>query len=70
MPVLKLQVKGLKPDDESTLVQRLKALDGVLFAVVDHRSGCAEVELEDDCVSIDDIQNVVGSFGYDCDVIG
>lgn len=70
MAIAKLAVKLERPDEEAALVRGLKALPGVLYAVVSHSAACAEVEFEDDCISVDEIRQAISRHGYDSRLIG
>lgn len=70
MPTQKLWVKGLKPEDERPIEKRLKELDGVFYAVLNHRDECAEVDFEDDRASLAEIRAALREMGYESQVAG
>lgn len=70
MPTQKLWVKELRRGDEARVAARLRALPGVFFAVLDSGDGCAEVDFEDDLVSLDQICAAVRECGYRVEIAG
>lgn len=70
MPTQKLWVKGLKQEDERPIEQRLKELDGVFYAVLNHQDECAEVDFEDDRASLAEIRAALREMGYESQVAG
>lgn len=70
MPTQKLWVKGLRREDEAPLARRLQALDGVFFAVLNHDDECAEVDFEDDRVSLEEIRAALRDAGYETRIAG
>lgn len=70
MPTQKLWVKGLKQEDERPIEQRLKELDGVFYAVLNHQDECAEVDFEDDRASLAEIRAALREMGYESKVAG
>lgn len=65
MPTIKITVQGLRDArDEARLRDALAAEAGVLYAVADHRDGCAEIEYEDDELSLDRVLEIVRAAGY------
>jgi|GEM_PF-2483709 len=70
MPTQKLRVKDLKREDEARVAARLREIPGVFFAVLDHGDECAEVDFEDDVVSLEQICEAVREYGYDVRIAG
>ncbi|HEX2091473.1 MAG TPA: heavy-metal-associated domain-containing protein [Longimicrobiaceae bacterium] len=70
MPTQKLRVKGLRQEDETTVARRLRELDGVFCVVLSHADECAEVDFEDDRVSLDEIRAAVRECGYEAEIAG
>ncbi len=70
MPTQKLWVKGLRREDEAPLERRLRELDGVFFAVLNHEDECAEVDFEDDRVSLEEIRAAIREAGYEARIAG
>ena len=70
MPTQKFFVKGLRAEDEEAVAGRAKQLSGVLFALANHQDQCAEVEFEDDMVSLDEIRRAIAEQGYEVEVAG
>jgi hypothetical protein len=64
MPTQKFYVQKLKHRDEAPIAHRLQQLPGVFFAVLNHEEQCAEVDLEDDLVTCEEICRVIAGFGY------
>lgn len=70
MPTQKFWIKGMQHDAEPRVAERARALDGVLHVAANHRDQCAEVEFEDDRVSIDQIRDALAELGYAVEVAG
>ena len=70
MPTQKIWVKGLRHEDEARIAERLRALDGVFAAVLNHQDQCAEVDFEDDRATTDDMRRVIAELGYDSEIRG
>ncbi|MEW5927490.1 MAG: heavy-metal-associated domain-containing protein [Gemmatimonadota bacterium] len=70
MPTQKLWVRGLRREDEDRVAERLRALPGVFFAVLNCRAECAEVDFEDDRVSLEEIRATVRECGYEAEIAG
>lgn len=70
MPTQKLWVKELRREDEARVAARLRELPGVFFAVLDHGDECAEVDFEDDRVSLEQICAAVRECGYEAEIAG
>jgi hypothetical protein len=64
MPTQKFWIENLRHEDEAPLAARLRQLDGVFFAVLNHGDRCAEVDFEDDRVTTREICAVIEAFGY------
>jgi hypothetical protein len=63
MAVQTFIVTGLTPDNEQAAEDALNSLPGVLYALVDHRHACAEVEFEDDAVTTEAMRRAVEGIG-------
>ena len=70
MAVQKFFVPGLTHEQEREVEQKLRALEGVLYAAANHQDACAEVEFEDDCVTIDELRGVLEKLGFDARIAG
>lgn len=70
MPTQKFWVKGLEHADEARVSGAARALEGVLFAVANHSDQCAEVEFEDDMVTVAEIRDALAALGYTVEVAG
>jgi hypothetical protein len=70
MPTQRLRIPGLRHQDEAELSRRLRAIPGVYYAVLNHLDECAEIDFEDDAVSLAEICRAVRDFGYDADIAG
>lgn len=70
MPTQKFWVKGLEHADEARVSRAARALDGVLFAAANHSDQCAEVEFEDDRVTVAEIRDALAGLGYSVEVAG
>ncbi|HEV2149819.1 MAG TPA: heavy-metal-associated domain-containing protein [Longimicrobiaceae bacterium] len=70
MPTQKLWVKDLKREDEARVAARLRELPGVFYAVLSHDAECAEVDFEDDLVSLDQLRAAVRECGYEVEIAG
>ena len=70
MPTQKLWVRGLRHEDEERVAQRLRALDGVFSAVLDHEAESAQIDFEDDRASLDEIRAAIRELGYRADLAG
>jgi copper chaperone CopZ len=70
MPTQKLWIQGLKHEDEQHVARSIQALPGVYYAVFNHADSCAEIDFEDDTVSIDEICAALRSLGYVVRVAG
>lgn len=70
MPTQKLWIKHLRHEDEEPLARRLRALDGVFAAVLNHQDQCAEVDFEDDRVTPDEMRRAIAELGYESEIRG
>jgi copper chaperone CopZ len=70
MATLKLRIELPGAAAEAPLAARLRALPGVLAAVVSHAAASAEVEFEDDCIDIDEIRRAIAACGYETRIVG
>lgn len=64
MATLLLRIDGLAPGEEGALEEALRELPGVFGVVVSAPEGCAELDIEDDEVSLDAILQRVERAGY------
>lgn len=65
MPTVLLYLSGIAgPDDERRIRQALLAERGVLAVVASEGTGCAEIDIEDDLVSVDRLIEVLENQGY------
>jgi hypothetical protein len=71
MATLKLRVCGLHGHgDESRLESLLRAERGVLGAIVNHLENCAEIEYQDDELSLERLLRLVHEAGYQAELAG
>lgn len=70
MPTQKFYLPDLIHAQEPEVVEALRDVDGILFTVANHRDRCAEVEFEDDCVSVDDIVKCLERAGFQAEPAG
>jgi copper chaperone CopZ len=71
VPTLKLCVQGMQDaGEEAPLAEALLAEDGVLGAVVSADARCAEIDFEDDRVSIEQILAIIEARGYQASLSG
>ncbi len=70
MPTQKLWIRGLKHEDEARIERRLKAMDGVFAAVLNHAEESAQLDFEDDRASLDEIRAAIRETGYEADLAG
>lgn len=71
MSTLKLRITGMgSPDDERRVEDGIRAVPGVLGVVARRRSACAEVEYEDDELSLDHLLVLVRDLGYPVELVG
>ena len=70
MPTQKLRVRGLRREDEARVTARLRELPGVYFAMLSCGAECAEVDFEDDRVSLEEIRAAVRECGYEAEIAG
>jgi copper chaperone CopZ len=70
MPTQKFWVKGLEHADEARVARAARGVEGVLFAVANHSDQCAEVEFEDDRVTVAEIRDAIAALGYRVEVAG
>jgi len=71
MATLKLCIDGMAGHDDETRIElALRDEPGVLGVVANHEAACAEIEYEDDEVSLDRILEVVQELGYPTEVGG
>ena len=65
MATLKLWIEGMHAaDDESRIEDALRRERGVLGVVANRQEACAEIEIEDDEVAVEDLVNLVSALGY------
>lgn len=65
MAVQKFFVPGLTHEQERDVERKLRSLQGVLYAAANHHDACAEVEFEDDCVTMDELRGALEKLGFD-----
>jgi copper chaperone CopZ len=70
MPTQKFWVKGLRHEDEARVTEQVRGMEGVLFALANHRDQCAEVEFEDDCVTQEEIRAALAGLGHEVEIAG
>lgn len=71
MPTALLCVRGMRDQrDEHRVEQALVAEAGVFGAVANHEESCAEIDYEDDEVTIDRLLEIVRSAGFDGELHG
>jgi copper chaperone CopZ len=70
MPTLKLWVNGLRHEDEQAIARRLRQIDGVFAASLNHRDACAEVDFDDDRASVEQIRACIRELGYEARLAG
>lgn len=64
MPTVLLRVYGMgSPEDEARLEAALRAERGVFGAVVDYAEGCAEVDCDDDVITVEQLVRAVEAAG-------
>jgi hypothetical protein len=65
MPTILLHIHGLRSAaDERRLEEALRAERGVYGAVASREDGCAEIDVDDDVVTIDHLIDVAGTAGF------
>jgi hypothetical protein len=71
MATILLQIRGLRsPDDEQRLESALRAQKGVYGAVASRQDGCAEIDVDDDMVTIAHLVDVAAAAGFPASPIG
>lgn len=71
MPTALLRVSGLRgAEDEARLERALQAEPGVFGAVANHQDGCAEIDFEDDEVTVEQLIEVAESAGFGATLAG
>lgn len=66
MPTFLLRIKGLRTkEDEDRLERVLRDARGVYGAVANRIDGCAEIDADDDMVTIDQLIELAGDAGFD-----
>ncbi len=70
MPTAKFWVRGLRHEDEPEVAHSLRKIEGVFYAAVNHEEQCAEVDFEDDCVTVEEIRAVIAALGYEAHLAG
>ncbi len=70
MPTQKFWIKGLRHEDEQPLARRIRALEGVYYAALNHEDECAEVDFEDDRVTTAEICAAIAASGYEVRLAG
>jgi len=70
MPVQRLRLHGLRPEDGDRATALLRAIDGVYSAVVDGPGGWADVDFTDGRVSLDDMRAALRELGVEAKPAG
>jgi copper chaperone CopZ len=71
MPTILLQVDGLHSSaDEDRLERALRAEEGVYGAVASKADGCAEIDIDDDVVTVRHLIEVADSAGFQATLRG
>lgn len=71
MPTILLRVDGMRSSDDETRVETaLRAEPGVLAAVASRQDKCAEVECEDDEVTVERLVEVIETVGFSAVLAG
>lgn len=70
MPTLMIRIKGLGPGDAERVEELLRKEPGVFGVVVSPSAGCAEVDFEDDEVSVDRLVERVQDAGFEARLSG
>lgn len=71
MPTVLLCVTGMTSDDDEGRVRgALLGEPGVYGAVVSHEDACAEVDIEDDLVTVDRLIHLIEAAGYHAELGG
>lgn len=69
MATLLLRIEHLRDGDERRLEEALRGMTGVFGVVVSGAEGCAELDIEDDEVSVDRIVARVREEGYEARMV-
>lgn len=65
MPTILLKITGLRTaEDERRLETALRAAEGVYDAVVNREDGCAEIDADDDVVTVEALIDLAGTAGF------
>lgn len=71
MATLKLRIGGMRDAaDEDRIESVLREETGVLGAVANRTTSCAEIEYEDDEVSMERLVNLVNALGFTAELAG
>lgn len=70
MPVQRLRLCGLRPEDEARASELLRALPGVFSAVVDGPGGWADVDFTDGRVSLAEMKEALRGLGVEAKPAG
>ncbi|MEX2582107.1 MAG: heavy metal transporter [Gemmatimonadota bacterium] len=70
MSTQKLHVRGLSREDEGRVESALRSVSGVLYAAANHVDECAEVEFEDDMVTIAELRERLRELGFESRAAG
>lgn len=65
MPTLKLEIRGLRHEDEAKVEALLRSRPGVYGAVAAHHEACVEVDFEDDEQSVDALVAALREKGFE-----
>jgi|GEM_PF-4675825 len=65
MPTILLKITGLRTaEDERRLEDAFRGAAGVYDAVVNREEGCAEIDADDDVVTVEDLIDLAGTVGF------
>lgn len=71
MATILLRVRGLQsPEDEQRLEAALRAQAGVYGAVASRQDGCAEIDVDDDMITLDHLIQIADATGYQAEPLG
>jgi copper chaperone CopZ len=71
MPTVLLCIEGMHgPGDEERVQDALRSEPGVYGVVANHEEGCAEVDIEDDQVTIRRLVELIETAGYHATLAG
>lgn len=70
MPTQKIFVHDLPHAAEREVAERVRSLEGVIYAAANHEDQCVEVEFEDDAVTPEEICKAIRALGYRAEPAG